>query len=133
MILLSGALRLLRVAESVVGGRGAAAAPEHRTITVLGSRDAIKAGRCAANPSRFNVFRQAENMTKQEIDRLNAQSLNTAIRRGDDIWLRTNPEKHAARLFDEFDESAFWNSNYIHVELPMLEQYESIVPIIRYR
>ena len=110
--------------------RTAAAAAEQRTITVLGSRRAIEAGGYVTRP-RFNVFRPAANMTKQEIDRANAEWLNAALVRGDEIWLVTHPEQHA-RFLQSLPPGAFESYNYIHLELPMLEQYKAVESIIDY-
>ena len=110
--------------------RTAARAAQQRTITVLGSRRAIEAGGYVTRP-RFNVFRPAANMTKQEIDRANAEWLNAALVRGDEIWLVTHPEQHA-RFLQSLPPGAFESSNYIHLELPMLEQYKAVESIIGY-
>jgi hypothetical protein len=110
--------------------RTAGAAAEQRTITVLGSRRAIDAGAYVSRRG-FNVFRPAANMTKQEIDRANAEWLNAAIVRGDEIWLVTHPEQHA-RFLQSLPPGAFESSNYIHLELPMLEQYKTVDLIINY-
>jgi len=77
------------------------------------------------------VFRPAANMTKQEIDRANAEWLNAALVRGDEIWLVTHPEQHA-RFLQSLPPGAFESSNYIHLELPMLEQYKAVESIIGY-
>jgi len=98
--------------------RTTAAAAQQKTITVLGSRRAIEAGAFVTRP-RFNVFRPAANMTKQEIDRANAEWLNAALLRGDEIWLVTHPEQHA-RFLQSLPPGAFESSNYIHLELPMM-------------
>src|SRR5262249_41972238 len=108
----------------------ATAAAEQRTIAVLGSRRAIDAGAYVTRP-RFNVFRPAAKLTKQEIDRANAEWLNAAIVRGDEIWLVTHPEQHA-RFLQSLPPGAFESSNYIHLELPMLEQYEAVELVIKY-
>jgi RHS repeat-associated protein len=110
--------------------RTAAPAAQQRTITVLGSRRAIEAGAYVTRP-RFNVFRPAANMTKQEIDRANAEWLNAALVRGDEIWLVTHPEQHA-RFLQSLPPGAFESSNYIHLELPMLEHYKAVESIIAY-
>jgi hypothetical protein len=110
--------------------RTSAPAAQERTITVLGSRRAIEAGGYVTRP-RFNVFRPAANMTKQEIDRANAEWLNAALVRGDEIWLVTHPEQHA-RFLQSLPPGAFESSNYIHLELPMLEQYKAVESIIGY-
>jgi RHS repeat-associated protein len=110
--------------------RTAAPAAQQRTITVLGSRRAIEAGAYVTRP-RFNVFRPAANMTKQEIDRANAEWLNAALVRGDEIWLVTHPERHA-RFLQSLPPGAFESSNYIHLELPMLEHYKAVESIIAY-
>jgi hypothetical protein len=110
--------------------RSAAAAAEQRTIAVLGSRRAIAAGGYVTRP-RFDVFRPAANITKQEIDRANAEWLNAAVVRGDEIWLVTHPEQHA-RFLQSLPPGAFESSNYIHLELPMLEQYKAVELVIKY-
>ena len=131
MIALAGGLKLLKVAESAMGA--GAIGTEERRIAVIGSRNAIKEGGYAKNPTRYNVFDVSGDSTKPEIDRANAEWVNAAARRGDEFLAITNPETHEQWLRDEYGEAAYWKSNYLHLELPMLEQYKTIVPIIKYR
>jgi len=52
--------------------------------------------------------------------------MNSVVRGGDEIWAVIHPEKHAEFLKSlPSSSTAFEKSNYLHVELPMLEQYEA--------
>ena len=130
MILIAGGLKLLSIAESAIGTPTGAAAAGGRRIAVIGGRDDVAP--YAAYPSRFNVFRPKANMTKQEIDRANGAWMNSIVRGGDEIWAVTNPQRHANRLRSEYGEAAFQKSSYLHLELPMLRQYEAVAPVIKY-
>jgi len=52
--------------------------------------------------------------------RTNAEWLNAAIRRGNSIWLVTDPAAHTALM-----NSIGRTSYYLDLELPMLEEYDA--------
>jgi hypothetical protein len=56
-------------------------------------------------------------MTSQEFDRANAEWLNAAIQRGDNIMMVTDPAVHTA-LSNEFK----FSSRYLNLEIPMVEE-----------
>ena len=61
---------------------------------------------------------------KAEWSRYNAEWLNQAIVRGDDVWLVTDPVKRSAELMRKYGTDQ--GSAYISMELPMLEEYSGI-------
>jgi hypothetical protein len=115
------ALSAVRGASRVSGAKGAAA--ETRLTTVLGSgRDVAP---YAKRPG-FNVLNM-DNLPATEWPRQNALWLNQAIRRGDDIWLVTDPAKHT-QLMQQLGKSSY----YLDLELPMLQQYNGVNAIPKY-
>lgn len=89
-------------------------AAESRLTTVLGSgRDVAK----FAGKEGFNVLDMAK-VPEAEWARTNAEWLNTALRRGDNIWLVTDPAKHTL-LMNELKLQSY----YLDLELPMLDQF----------
>jgi CheY-like chemotaxis protein len=91
--------------------------PKTPMITVLGSkRDVAK----FKEQPGYNVL-NFDNLPRTEWPRANALKLNEVIVRGDQIWLVTDPAKHAA-----FIESKGFQSFYLDLELPMLNQYSAV-------
>jgi hypothetical protein len=76
----------------------------------------------ANNPARFNVLDMSA-VPKAEWSRYNAEWLNRALVRGDDIWLVTDPVKRSAELMRKYGTDQ--GSAYMNLELPMLEEYNS--------
>jgi hypothetical protein len=70
-----------------------------------------------------------DNLPASEWPRQNALWLNQAVRRGDDIWLVTDPAKHAAFLKSLPNNP---QSFYLNLELPMLNQYSGVNAIPKY-
>jgi hypothetical protein len=93
---------------------------ERPLITVLGSRTAVAeyAGR-----EGFNVFNFA-GVAEADWARTNAQLLNAALQRGDQIWLVTNPALHAAAL--QRAGISLESSYYLSLELPMLREFGAV-------
>jgi hypothetical protein len=87
--------------------------------TVLGSKADVAP--FVGKPG-FNTF-TGEGIPAAELDRANAQWLNQAIQRGDNILLKTDPAAHA-----QFLQTLPGNpqSAYLNLELPMLQQYEGV-------
>lgn len=71
----------------------------------------------------FNVLDMSA-VPKEEWSRVNAEWLNQAIVRGDDIWLVTDPVKRSAELMAKYGTDQ--GAAYISMELPMLEQYSGV-------
>lgn len=90
------------------------ASTESRLTTVIGS---IRDVEPYLDKPGFNVFKVA-GLSKAEWARANAEWLNAALRRGDEIWALTNPMKHA-KLMREVGKQ----SSYLELELPMLKQF----------
>jgi hypothetical protein len=94
------------------------AAAERPLITVIGS---LRDTEPFIGREGFNVLNVPkdvyESMTPEEFDALNTRWLQSAINRGDEIWLVTDPIKHA-----ELMETLGTNSRYLDLELPLLEQ-----------
>jgi hypothetical protein len=63
------------------------------------------------------------------LDTQNALWLNNAIQNGDQIWLVTDPEAHAALLQSLPGQP---QSAYLNLELPMLNQYSGVNAIPTY-
>jgi len=94
-------------------------------ITVLGSgRDVAP---YVGRPG-FNTFTGA-GIPAGELDMQNALWLNNAIQRGDQIWLVTDPEAHAALLQSLAGRP---QSAYLNLELPMLNEYNDVNVIPTY-
>ncbi|HWA08329.1 MAG TPA: RHS repeat-associated core domain-containing protein [Opitutaceae bacterium] len=91
-------------------------ATQSKTVTVLGSMRDIAP---YSNRSGFNVL-DVSNVPKVEWSRVNAEWLNQAIVRGDDIWLVTDPVKHT-QLMQELGKSSY----YLDLELPILEEFNA--------
>ena len=72
----------------------------------------------------FNVF-DFTGVAEEEWGRRNAQLLNSAMRRGDEIRLVTDPALHEAYLKELG--IPLTKSYYLSLELPMLEQYGAAV------
>ena len=111
-----------RVATRV--GEGITA--DTRMITVLGSSSDVAP---YANRPGFNVLNM-NNLPKSEWPRQNALWLNQAIRRGDTIWLVTDPVANSARLTAKYGTDL--GSYYHSLELPFLEQYSGINVVPRH-
>jgi hypothetical protein len=103
---------------SALGFSEAAAetAVESSTTTVLGSGRDVAA--FAGQPG-FNVLNM-DGIAESEWARTNAEWLNAAIQRGDNIWLVTDPAAHTALM-----NSLGLTSYYLDLELPMLEEYNA--------
>ena len=86
-------------------------------VTVIGSGADTRAFQ---DRPGFNVLNM-DNLPEDEWPRQNALWLNDAIRRGDDIWQVTDPDKHAD-LMKELKKSSY----YLDLELPMLEHYRGV-------
>ena len=92
------------------------AAEDSRMVTALGSsRDVAQ----YAGKVGFNVL-DMSTVSEAEWARTNAEWLNTALRRGDEIWLVTDPIKHA-QLMQQLGMSSY----YLDLELPMLEEFNA--------
>ena len=101
------------------------AAADSQIITVVGSgRDVAP---YVGRPG-FNTFTGA-GIARAELDTQNALWLNSAIQRGDQIWLVTDPEAHAAFLENLPSKP---QSAYLNLELPMLNQYSGVNTIPKY-
>jgi hypothetical protein len=85
-------------------------------VTVIGSGADAR----AYQGRGFNVLNM-DDLPPSEWPRQNALWLNDAIQRGDDIWLVTDPKKHA-ELMKEVKKSSY----YLDLELPMLEHYQGV-------
>jgi hypothetical protein len=85
-------------------------------VTVIGSGADVR----AYQGRGFNVLNM-DDLPPSEWPRQNALWLNDAIQRGDDIWLVTDPKKHA-KLMKEVKKSSY----YLDLELPMLEHYQGV-------
>jgi RHS repeat-associated protein len=95
------------------------------TTTVIGSgRDVAP---YVGKPG-FNTF-TGEGIPPAELDTQNALWLNNAIQNGDQIWLVTDPEAHAALLQSLPGQP---QSAYLNLELPMLNQYSGVNAIPTY-
>jgi hypothetical protein len=96
-------------------------------ITVIGaSKDTGKhIGRAG-----FNILNVPDDafkvMTSGEFDRLNALWFNSALQRGDAIWLLTDPHTYAAQLLAKYRTTQ--GSRYFSIELPMLEEFGVLIP-----
>jgi hypothetical protein len=86
--------------------------------TVLGSGRDVAA--FAGKPG-FNVLNM-DAVAQSEWARTNAEWLNAAIQRGDNIWLVTDPAAHTALM-----NSIGRTSYYLDLELQMLEEYNAHV------
>ena len=100
----------------LVGACGVVVHNKHG-VTVLGSKSHT---RIFQGRPGFNVL-EMDALPQREWSRQNALWLNDAIRRGDDIWLVTDPEKHAD-LMRQLGKSSY----YLDLELPMLQQYKGV-------
>ena len=117
------------VVETIAAGEATAEIQGARTIpskmtTVLGSSRDVSA---YAGKANFNVLDMSA-VPETEWARTNAEWLNTALRRGDNIWLVTDPIKHA-RLMNELDLHSF----YLNLELPMLNEFKVIPKKVLYQ
>jgi hypothetical protein len=74
----------------------------------------------------FNTFTGA-GIAPAELDTQNALWLNAAIQRGDTILEVTDPAIHQAYM-----DLNGWRSAYLNLELPMVDQYESVNVIQAY-
>jgi hypothetical protein len=93
-----------------------AAVAEGQMTTVLGSgRDVA---RYAGRPG-FNVLDMSK-IPEAEWARTNAEWLNASLRRGDNIWLVTDPARHT-QLMQSLGKSSY----YLDLELPMLEEFNA--------
>jgi RHS repeat-associated protein len=108
-----GALRSLPAITDVATASGAAVT-ESRMVTVLGSISDVEPyiGR-----QGFNVF-DVSALPKTEWARANGQWLNSAMRRGDELWLLTDPAKHGLLM-----QKVGARSHYLELELPTLEHF----------
>jgi hypothetical protein len=98
------------------------AAESETMTTVLGSGRDVAA--YAGKPG-FNVL-DMSSVPEQEWARTNAEWLNSAMQRGDNIWLVTDPAAHA-QLMQQLGKSSY----YLDLELPMLEEFNAS-PVIKY-
>ena len=71
----------------------------------------------------YNVL-DMDNIPKTEWTRYNAEWLNTALRRGDQIWLRTDPAARSAYLIKKYGTDQ--ESLYFNTELLMLEHFSGV-------
>jgi RHS repeat-associated protein len=125
----SAAAGILSVAKSVRGARtvikaAEAAAVDTKTITVLGSGADV--GKYVGR-AKFNVLNM-DDIKETEWARTNAEWLNKAIHRGDDIWLITDPVEHQ-RLMQQLGKKSY----YLDLELPMLNEYSGVNPLVKYK
>ena len=105
---------------ALAGLASESAATESRMVTVLGSGRDVSA---YAGKAGFNVL-DMSTVPEAQWARTNAEWLNTALRRGDDVWLLTDPAKHT-QLMQQLGKESY----YLNLELPMLEEYNaSVVP-----
>jgi hypothetical protein len=107
----AGRAPVYNAAYATIGG-AAEAAPKLTTVLGSGRDVAQYAGR-----EGFNVL-DMSSVPEEEWARTNAEWLNAALQRGDNIWLVTNPATHTALM-----QSLGKTSYYLDLELPMLEQY----------
>jgi hypothetical protein len=107
---------------------GCCLAAENRMTTVLGSLDDV--AKFKGKPG-YNVLDVPDaiykKMTPAEFDRLNADWLNAALRRGDRIMSVTDPAAHA-QFLERIRPGLSSQSRYLNLELPMLEEFGAIVP-----
>ena len=68
-------------------------------------------------------------ISQAELDTQNALWLNNAIQNGDQIWLVTDPEAHAAFLQSLPGQP---QSAYLNLELQLLNQYSGVNAIPKY-
>jgi RHS repeat-associated protein len=98
-------------------------AADSQMVTVLGSgRDVAQ----YVDKPGFNTFTGA-GIAPAELDTQNALWLNAAIQRGDTILEVTDPAIHQAYM-----DLNGWRSAYLNLELPMVDQYESVNVIQAY-
>jgi len=102
------------VVRSAITAAKATVRAESKMVTVLGSGRDVSA---YAGKSGFNVLDMSK-VPEAEWARKNAEWLNSALRRGDDIWLVTDPAKHT-QLMQQLGKQSY----YLDLELPMLEQF----------
>jgi len=75
----------------------------------------------------YNILERPAGMTDAEFGRYNAQWMNAALQRGDTIMAVTDPAAHEAML-ESIREGLSLESNYLNIELPMLEEFGATVP-----
>jgi RHS repeat-associated protein len=99
-------------------------AAESRMTTVIGSMDDVAAFK---NVPGYNVLERPAGMTDAEFGRYNAEWMNSALQRGDTIMAVTDPAAHQAML-EGIETGLSGKSNYLNIELPMLEHFGATVP-----
>jgi hypothetical protein len=101
-------------------------AAESRMTTVLGSMEDVAASGYKNVPG-YNALERPAGMTDAEFGRYNAEWMNTAFQRGDAFMAVTDPAAHEAML-ESIQQGLSFKSNYLKIELPMLEQFGATVP-----
>jgi hypothetical protein len=97
---------------------------ESRMTTVIGSMDDV--ARFKGQPG-YNVLERPAGMSDAAFGRYNAEWMNTSLRRGDTIMAVTDPAAHRAML-EGIRPGLSGKSNYLQIELPMLEHFGATVP-----
>lgn len=102
------------------------APPNGKQVTVLGSLRDTERYKYRKGFNVLNVPDSVYNkMEPEQFDMLNAQWLNGPLRRGEEVWLVTNPLEHTVLMLTLSDAKGRWiTSRYLELEIPMLNHFK---------